>query len=85
MCERDRIDMLKALRWVDEVRVFDEDTPERLIQKVQPDVLVKGADWVGKPVAGADFVRARGGAVTFAPLRSGYSTSLLAHRLAEMS
>ncbi len=65
MKQDDRWYLLRALRCVDEVRIFDEDTPEKLIRMVKPDVLVKGSDWEGKTVAGADFVRERGGFVKF--------------------
>jgi D-beta-D-heptose 7-phosphate kinase / D-beta-D-heptose 1-phosphate adenosyltransferase len=72
-----RARVLAALGDVDYVTVFDEDTPEKLIKAVSPDVLVKGADWQGKKVAGADHVKRNGGKVAFAPLVEGKSTTNL--------
>jgi D-sedoheptulose 7-phosphate isomerase len=76
--EEGRKQVLMALRSVDEVRIFDEPTPERLIQEIEPDVLVKGGDWKIDEIVGADFVRQRGGEVYSLPLVEGYSsTSIL--------
>ena len=72
-----RARVLAALSDVDYVTVFEEDTPQKLIRKVRPDVLVKGEDWSGKKVAGADFVESTGGRVVFAPLVQGKSTTNL--------
>lgn len=72
-----RARVLAALSDVDYVTVFEDDTPEKLIRKVRPDVLVKGEDWSGKKVAGADFVESSGGRVVFAPLVQGKSTTNL--------
>ncbi len=55
--------VLEALKPVDLVVVFDEDTPERLIKQIKPDVLVKGGDWSIENIVGADFVRSYGGKV----------------------
>jgi D-beta-D-heptose 7-phosphate kinase/D-beta-D-heptose 1-phosphate adenosyltransferase len=62
---------------VDLVVVFDEDTPIQVIQKVQPDVLVKGGDYQPEKIVGYDFVRSYGGKVVTVPLVSGRSTSAL--------
>lgn len=56
-CEEDRAYILSALECVDYVVIFDEDTPYELISKVQPDVLVKGADYEGKQVVGSDIAK----------------------------
>jgi len=56
--------VLEALKPVDLVIVFDEDTPENLIKAVKPDVLVKGGDWSIENIVGADFVKSYGGQVT---------------------
>lgn len=77
----DRLEVLAALECVDLVVPFAEDTPDRLIQLVCPDVLVKGADWRERGVAGADFVRSRGGEVRLIELLPGRSTSALAERI----
>jgi D-beta-D-heptose 7-phosphate kinase/D-beta-D-heptose 1-phosphate adenosyltransferase len=73
--ETARAAVLGALRMVDLVVVFDEDTPEELIQAVRPDLLFKGADYAGQEIPGGAFVKANGGAVEFLPLLSGHSTS----------
>ena len=79
--QADRIEVLSALSMVDHVVVFDEDTPEALIREVQPDVLVKGADWADKGVVGRDLVEARGGKVVLVPLLEGRSTTRTLERL----
>lgn len=73
--EDDRARVLAALADVDFVTIFDETTPEKLIRALKPDVLVKGEDWKGKQVAGAEFVEVHGGRVAFAPLLAGRSTT----------
>jgi rfaE bifunctional protein nucleotidyltransferase chain/domain len=55
--------VLQALKPVDLVIVFEEDTPERLIKEIKPDVLVKGGDWKTENIVGADFVMSYGGKV----------------------
>jgi len=71
----DRAYLLASLAAVTHVVVFGEDTPERLIRDVCPHVLVKGADWRGKEVAGAAWVRDRGGEVRFLSFLAGRSTT----------
>lgn len=73
--------VLLGLRAVDEVIVFDEPTPERLIKEIQPDVLVKGGDWMADEIVGADFVKSKGGAVVSLPLLEGHSTSAVVAKL----
>ncbi len=55
--------VLEALKPVDMVVIFEEDTPERLIKEIKPDVLVKGGDWSIENIVGADFVMSYGGQV----------------------
>ena len=81
----DRRRVLEALRSVDLVVPFAEDTPELLIRRVAPDVLVKGADYREADVVGVEFVRARGGRVELAPLVAGRSTTAMAARAAGRS
>jgi len=69
--------VLASLRFVDAVVLFDEDTPYELIKFVQPDVLVKGADYTENTIIGADIVKANGGEVVTIPIVEGYSTSLI--------
>ena len=61
--EKDRAEILAALGCVDFTVIFDEDTPEKLIHQVKPDVLVKGGDWKIEQIVGSDFVLASGGEV----------------------
>lgn len=77
----DRAAVLDALRAVDAVTIFDEDTPAALIALVEPDVLVKGGDYTEATVVGADLVRSKGGRVVIVPLLEGRSTSALIARL----
>jgi D-beta-D-heptose 7-phosphate kinase/D-beta-D-heptose 1-phosphate adenosyltransferase len=63
--QAERAAVLAGLESVDFVIIFDEATPYELIKKVQPDILLKGADWKGREVAGADIVKAYGGRVEF--------------------
>ncbi len=60
-----RAAVLAGLACVDFVVIFDAPTPAGLIAALKPDVLIKGADWKGKQVAGADAVKANGGRVEF--------------------
>ena len=76
-----RAKVLAALACVDYVTIFTEDTPLKTIKKVRPDILIKGADWKDKPVAGADFVQRCGGRVQFIEFLKGYSTSGLIENL----
>ena len=73
----ERAEVLAALECVDAVVIFDEETPLEIVRAVQPDVLVKGADWAPGTIVGADIVEARGGRVERVPLADGYSTSRL--------
>ena len=69
--------MLLALDGVDAVVIFDEDTPHAIITAIQPDVLVKGADWGPDDIVGRDVVEARGGRVVRIALAPGFSTTEL--------
>ena len=71
----DRAKLLSALAGVGAVVVFSEDTPEKLIQALRPDVLVKGADYREDQVVGGDFVKSYGGRVALIDLVEGKSTS----------
>jgi D-beta-D-heptose 7-phosphate kinase / D-beta-D-heptose 1-phosphate adenosyltransferase len=70
-----RATVLAAVKSVDAVVIFTDDTPLQLIETLRPDVLVKGADYTLKTVVGADFVLAGGGRVVLAELLSGHSTT----------
>jgi D-sedoheptulose 7-phosphate isomerase len=77
----DRAEILMGLRSVDEVRVFDEATPAKLIEEVKPDILVKGGDWPISQIVGAEFVLKHGGQVLSLPLKDGYSSSALVEKI----
>ena len=79
--EAERAEMLAALECVDLVALFDEDTPERMIHEVAPDVLVKGGDWALESIVGREFVEARGGRVERIRVREGWSTSHIIERI----
>ena len=79
--EEDRAEVIAALATVDLVVLFDEDTPLELIREIDPDVLVKGADYRVEEVVGADHVRASGGRVELVPLTEGRSTTTLVEKL----
>lgn len=79
--EEARARVLAALRFVDLVVLFDEDTPARLIEAIAPDVLVKGQDYRPEDIAGADAVKDRGGKVVTIPLLKGFSTSGLIDKI----
>lgn len=73
--EKDRARVLGALSSVDSVVIFGEDTPRKLICAIKPHVLVKGADWTARNIAGAKELRAWGGRLRRVPLLPGRSTS----------
>jgi D-glycero-beta-D-manno-heptose 1-phosphate adenylyltransferase len=75
--EQERAELVAALACVDAVVVFDEDTPAAIIRSLQPDVLVKGADWPADQIVGRDTVEARGGRVIRVEVEQGYSTTAL--------
>jgi D-beta-D-heptose 7-phosphate kinase/D-beta-D-heptose 1-phosphate adenosyltransferase len=77
----DRAHLLAALRVVDYVVPFDEDTPLRLIEAITPDTLVKGGDYRAEDVVGADWVRSHGGQVHIAQTVTGFSTTNLIQSL----
>ncbi len=79
--ELERAEVVAALRAVDAVVIFDEETPFAIVNALQPDVLVKGADWAADAIVGSDVVEARGGRVVRIPLAAGYSTTSILARL----
>jgi len=79
--ENSRAKVLAALRLVDAVVLFDQDTPLELIQNIGPDVLVKGGDYTEDQIVGAEYVRANGGEVRSLKLVEGYSTTRLVDRI----
>ena len=83
--ESERAEVLRALACVDEVVIFDEDTPHELIKKIQPDILVKGADWGENAIVGRDVVEARGGRVVRVALADGYSTTSIINKVKQLT
>lgn len=79
--ERSRALLLAALRAVDAVVIFEQDTPEELIHKLEPDFLVKGSDYKLKDVVGADFVSSYGGQVRLVDIVNGCSTTGIVRRI----
>ena len=79
--EAARASVLTSLKTVDLVVVFEDDTPERLLQEIKPDVLVKGADYTLETVVGADFVQSYGGKVVLAEIVPGFSTTATIARM----
>lgn len=79
--EAERAEVLAALASVDAVVVFDEETPHAIITALQPDILVKGADWGANAIVGREVVEARGGKVVRVALADGYSTTAILERV----
>lgn len=81
MPQQARMRLLAALEFVDGVILFEEDTPQQLIEKIRPAVLVKGGDYTYEEVVGADFVELYGGKVVILPLVEGYSTTQILEKV----
>lgn len=79
--ESARAEILAALACVDFVALFDEETPEQLIQRVRPDVLVKGGDYSIATIVGAPFVQSYGGQVKVLRFSDGFSTTSIIEKL----
>ena len=82
--EKDRARIIASLESVDYVTIFNEETPLKVIRKIRPDVLVKGADWSTKRIAGADFVRRSGGRACTVKVARGRSTTNLIKKIAQI-
>jgi D-glycero-beta-D-manno-heptose 1-phosphate adenylyltransferase len=79
--QHERAEVLLALASVDAVVIFDEETPFEVINRIQPDILVKGEDWGAEAIVGRDIVEARGGKVLRVRLEPGLSTTELVRRI----
>jgi D-glycero-beta-D-manno-heptose 1-phosphate adenylyltransferase len=77
----ERAEVLAGLACVDATVIFDEPTPQEIVAALEPDVLVKGADWAEGTIVGADVVERRGGRVVRIPLAAGYSTSKIIEKI----
>jgi D-beta-D-heptose 7-phosphate kinase/D-beta-D-heptose 1-phosphate adenosyltransferase len=83
--EAERAEVLTALACVDRAVIFDQDTPHDIISAIQPDVLVKGADWPADQIVGRDIVEARGGVVIRVKVEDGHSTTGVLHKLRQQA
>jgi rfaE bifunctional protein nucleotidyltransferase chain/domain len=79
--ELERAELLAALECVDAVVIFEQDTPAEIVKLVQPDILVKGADWPADQIVGRETVEARGGKVVLVPTEEGHSTTAIVDRI----
>lgn len=79
--EHERAELISALSCVDLVLIFDAPTPSDVITAIQPDVLVKGADWAADAIVGRDTVEARGGRVVRVDIEAGHSSTALVNRV----
>lgn len=79
--EHERAEVLLALASVDAVVIFDEETPHAVISGIQPDVLVKGADWGPTEIVGREIIEARGGRVVRIELAPGFSTTAIIQKV----
>jgi D-beta-D-heptose 7-phosphate kinase/D-beta-D-heptose 1-phosphate adenosyltransferase len=80
----ERLEIIAALQDVHFVTWFAEDTPEEIIRMVRPNVLVKGGDWEVDAIVGKDTVESYGGRVLSIPMLSGYSTTSILRKIAEL-
>ncbi len=79
--QNERAEVLAALECVNAVVIFEQDTPAEIVRLIQPDILVKGADWPADQIVGRDTVEARGGRVVLVPVEQGHATSAIVERI----
>ena len=79
--EHERAEILAALACVNGVVIFDDETPHAIVADLEPDILVKGADWPEDAIVGRDIVEARGGRVVRVPVAPGYSTTSIIDKI----
>lgn len=75
--QQERAEVLGGLAAVDYITFFDEETPFNLVKEVEPDILVKGADYKIRNIVGADIIKSAGGKVVRIPLAKNISTSTI--------
>jgi D-beta-D-heptose 7-phosphate kinase/D-beta-D-heptose 1-phosphate adenosyltransferase len=83
ICQEDRAYVLAALQAVDYVCLFEEDTPQKLIESIVPDVLVKGSDWAIDSIVGREIVEEAGGKVQAIEFVSERSTTDIIKKIVE--
>ena len=81
--ERERANILAALKYIDYITLFDETTPEKLIQEIRPDILVKGNDYKIDEVVGREIVEGYGAKVKLIPIVEGHSTTKTLEKILE--
>jgi len=79
--QSERKKILSALKFVDEVIIFNEENPLKLIKKLKPSILVKGADYSKEQVVGGEFVESYGGEIKLVKLTKGKSSSKIINKL----
>jgi len=79
-----RAELLAALCFVDGIVIFDEEDPLAIIKYLQPQVLVKGADWTEEDIIGAELMKEIGGEVRRIPVVPGVSTSDIIRRIVDL-
>ncbi len=79
--EHERVELVAALAVVDAALIFGDETPADIVRRIQPDVLVKGADWAADAIVGRDTVEARGGRVVRIDLIAGHSSSAIIEKI----
>lgn len=82
--EHERAELLASLGCVDAAVIFDQETPAEIVSALQPDVLVKGADWALDAIIGRETVEARGGKVVRVPIEQGWSTTNIVEKAAAL-
>ena len=83
--QKDRKFLLENLKPVDQVIIFEQDTPYELIKEISPDILVKGGDWKIEDIIGSDIVLAQGGKVETLSFIEGYSTTAIVDKEGRVS
>ncbi|MBZ5700512.1 MAG: D-glycero-beta-D-manno-heptose 1-phosphate adenylyltransferase [Acidobacteriia bacterium] len=83
IAERERAEILAAFESVDAVVIFEEETPQAVIARLLPDILVKGGDWGADQIVGRAEVEAAGGQVVLTPVVAGYSTTEILRKARE--
>jgi D-beta-D-heptose 7-phosphate kinase/D-beta-D-heptose 1-phosphate adenosyltransferase len=76
--DNDRKTMIESIKYVDKVIIFNELTPEKLIIEIKPDIIVKGADYIGKDIVGQDMVKT---GITLLKNKLNYSTSTIINKI----
>ena len=82
--QSDRALVVSYLEFVDYVTIFSGATPERLIRRIKPDLLVKGGDWKAKDIVGGEFVSSYGGKVVSLPFIKGQSTTSILEKIMKL-